>query len=1115
MSILCCCRNRQPADKETQAEPPELPLQPPRARLSKALSRSDTDMYLSSILASRGPSQLIIPAYHNIVDPEAVEVEDSDDDGPERDTRRPNTSALGSFRTRLIRRLSHRADAKVGSRPFVGTSDEELARRAELKRLMHKRIQEELKSEEEEDDDLRVIPPKPPSISNCREPELTGGGPRDTIEFSVSAADKHEPGKAAGTLPGTVFLPTPAINRPQEPCRQQSSYSESARRSINNSYQDYSLPLGETKSVIQPPSPPHLTPVHISGESGRESPSTASWRLSYSEIHIESYIEPLVEARHVSRPQSLKLENSISQLGDNTAHPHETDTHTNCSNTTMHNETIDTSRTMQFGQEADPERNHEDTDVSSDSLETTDGRYSPLDVWLRSQNLHYISMSSNRSNADTVLEHSREWDTREQTEDRQISENFVEMSGHKERTTDSSPILQEHAPGAWPTPPACIASNEPIASHQALNRGIKNAGPTEESHLEDQTQDVSSRYTSSRYTTRPNSQQATPRGSHPSLTELLRSRKILQSLSPGHGSISPYHVTASDNSDVSSYRTALNKTPSSDHAKPRQDVPQLPTAEALSINASETASFWQREEELKSIKKRFGLTPARRYPRTAVHSKFREEFEDQKGSSSGRSSILSKLYLVFPRRSRTSSSHTELNRSNEEIEMHSTDYQKTHKLPSSETPIEKRVASLWQGAKNHEVDHLAERSKAKFIKVSMPRANMNNAKARFGPSINHRPDIHKMHSKNEASKALAGPPQSQMDMKNLNEAKTEDTVGIHTGVLQEWVEQLQAEDVQRQSRTESRISVPKQQPLRLRTPPSSWAKWPSHTRQERTASAAEKDKVNTRDFAVVIKSDLLGTRAGSQEQSTEKDLTATSRNLPSQVSKALKYGWNKIITHTSSLGHSSDNRPATQNTQFSQGFLEYPELKLLPTAEGYREVEALDQQIDTMKRRSTPGRRGARQSNSDGTRRPLASRIAEEVHKFQAEGENIAWTNVQYHAKIPLTTQFLSPADALIAHSPMPVDSELFSSPELQCAYEDCVQIQMLNDGDDNNTAKAQDGAIIKRARSTGNIEVKLPGDEVAPTHVHKTKKLGLRRHKSLGWIRGRGNGLDKPIAAE
>ncbi|KAI0427854.1 hypothetical protein F5Y09DRAFT_350040 [Xylaria sp. FL1042] len=1123
MSILCCCcHNPQSAEKETRAASTQLPIQPPRARLSKSLSRSDTDMYLSSILASRGPSQLIIPAYHNIVDPEAVDVEDSDDDSPERDVRGPNAGTLGSFRTKLIRRLSHRADAKVGSRPFVGTSDEELARRAELKRLMHKRIQEELKSEEEDDNDddmRRLTPLKSPSISNCREPELPGGGPRDTIEFSVSAVkDELESRKEASTVSKTSSPGPSVINEPGALCQHQNSCSRLAEKSIDNSSQGCSLALDDPGMTIQPPLPSHLTPVHVLGGSGRESPSTVSWRLSYSDLHIESYIEPLVEGRQLSRPHSLELENSSSKLEDDVIQPHETDITASYSNTTTRNETVGASQTMPYDQGAEPEISLEGSNILTDSIETTDGRFSPLDVWLRSQDLHYASIFSSRS---MELEHSSEWGIREKAECREKSENSTDLSGYKGQTADSSSILQEHVPGTWPIPLKRNTSNESMLSHQVLRR-IENSTVTGVSHTEDQTQDISSRYTSSRYTTRPNSQQGTSRGSHPSMTELSGSRKNLQPLSVIHGSVGPYYVMASDdNSDISSYRTALNKTPSSDHAKLKQEASLFPAAETLSINASETASFRQREEELKSIKKRFGIAPARRNPRTLVYSKFREEFEDPKGSNDGRSSILSRLYLVFPKKSRASNSH---------IEMNSTDYRKPQKLQSlglnskedrrlvfkkePEISVEGRATSLWQRAVMQEEDHRARRLKAKCVTVSTPEVNMVSSEVRSVPSNSYRPDTHKRDKTSKFQIESPFPIQTPNAMEALGEAKPQNSVGIHVGVLREWVEQLHAEDAQRQSRTESRISVPKRQSLRLRTPPSSWAKWPSHTRQERTALAGEKDKVSTQDFAVVVKPDLSGTIGGIQGQSTGRDLTAPPRNIPSQVGKALKNGWKKMITHTGSLGRASEHRSPTRSTRLSHPFLEYPELKLLPTAEGYREVQALDQQIDTMKRRSTPGRRDTRGSNSDETRGPLASRIAEEVHKFQIEGEYIPWTDVRYRAKIPPTAQYLSPTDTLVARRPAPSGPELFETQEPQCVYENCVQTQTLDDGDDNNTTKCQDRGIIKRARSTGNIEIELPGDNESPARIHKAGKPGLRRHKSLGWIRGRGRGLDKPTGA-
>ncbi|KAI1126886.1 hypothetical protein F5Y10DRAFT_293339 [Nemania abortiva] len=1091
-------------------------------------------MYLSSLLASRGPSQVVIPAYHNIVDPEVVDVDDSDEDGPERDAGESKTGTLGSFRTRLIRRLSHRVDTKAGSRPSAGTSGEELARRAELKRLMHKRIQEELKSEEEEeeendDGDPRPTQPKRHSINNCREPELHGGGPRDTIEFAVSGADEQETGKEGTTVPETSLPLKPVVDGPQGSHAQRTICSESAKMSTNDSYHECNASFNEVESIMRSPSPLHLTPVHLLGGNGRESPSTTSWRLSYSEIHIESYIEPLVEARQVSSPPSPEPEpeNAPPKQESNATHPHEADVTTNCSNLTMHDETVDTSQTMQINQGVAHERNYKESDISSDLVEATDGRYSPLDVWLRSQDLHCASILSSRPNSEMALE-NYEYDPQEEFEALQKTEASTELSMYKDQSTNRSSILQEHTSGVWPKPaknivdgpkPSITApSNESIALHEVLDR-MENVFLPEEPPMEDQIQDVSSRYTSSRYTTRPNSQQPSRRGSRLSLAELLIGRKIPQSLNLVY--------------DISSYQTALNKTPS-DHAKSNPELSQFHKSETFSAGASETASFRQREEELKSIKKRFGLTPARRHAMAPVRSKFREEFEGPKGSNNGKNSIFSKLYFAFPRRVRGSDSHAELSKSNEGTGIRSIDFRKHNKtnlavlgsngdhclLPNMASDVCPEDRATEHRDIKQEADH--------HPKATMPIENMENTEARYIPVNNSRPGIAKSsgasESREEPVEDSSPSSKSPNDMATLNKGTIDNAVTIHAGVLQEWVGQLRAEDTRRQNRTESRINVSKRQPPRFRTPPQSWAKWPSHTRGERTASAGEKDKVNSRDFAVVVNPRSSEIEAGREVLSTGTDSATIPRTLSSQVGKALKSSWNKMVTHTASLDRSPDNGPTTRTTKEPHGFLEYPELELLPTAECYREVQALGQQIGTMKRWSTSGRKAMQQSSSDGTRHPLASRIAEGIHRFQTEDQNTAWTEIEHRVKIPPTTHFLSSAHSLFTRRSKSCDPELFGAPEPQSTYEDCVQTHMLHDDGDININKGHN-RTIKRAKSTGNIEAKLLSDvplvnENTPGNhgpAHKAGKSGLRRHKSLGWIRGRtrAGDEDKPAVVK
>ncbi|KAK2071883.1 hypothetical protein P8C59_006271 [Phyllachora maydis] len=93
-----------------------------------------------------------------------------------------SNSTLQLVKTRIRRHISQETLGRGKGRSAVGSSEEEVARRAELKRLMHKRIQEELRSEESRDVSSHVSPTNR-TVTSVIDP-LPGGGPRDTLEFS-------------------------------------------------------------------------------------------------------------------------------------------------------------------------------------------------------------------------------------------------------------------------------------------------------------------------------------------------------------------------------------------------------------------------------------------------------------------------------------------------------------------------------------------------------------------------------------------------------------------------------------------------------------------------------------------------------------------------------------------------------------------------------------------------------------------------------------------------------------------------------------------------------------------------------------------------------------------
>ncbi|KAI9158624.1 hypothetical protein HJFPF1_06622 [Paramyrothecium foliicola] len=119
-------------------------------------------------------------------DLDQLEVDDSDmEDG--QCVRRTTCGALEAVRTLLCRHIFPGAGSRRRSRASVGNSEVEIARRAELKRLMHKRIQDELENDDKDNTiSSRVVGTS--TVSNVLDLTQPGVGPRDNIEFAVSAS---------------------------------------------------------------------------------------------------------------------------------------------------------------------------------------------------------------------------------------------------------------------------------------------------------------------------------------------------------------------------------------------------------------------------------------------------------------------------------------------------------------------------------------------------------------------------------------------------------------------------------------------------------------------------------------------------------------------------------------------------------------------------------------------------------------------------------------------------------------------------------------------------------------------------------------------------------------
>ncbi|KAI0098575.1 hypothetical protein F4776DRAFT_658410 [Hypoxylon sp. NC0597] len=1052
MSIFCCCRGRRTIYRESDLERQdiiELPVHPPRAKLSKLpLSTSEPELSPPQIVTTKAPSLLHTSIPEATVDPAILEVEDSDDDEPIRSTRNSSTGTLGVIKTRFIRPLSQKSESRRHSQQSLGTSDEELARRAELKRLMHKRIQEELKSEEEQEEvevkanNLEAL--KPDSSTNIG---LPGGGPRDNLEFSVSDPSVNEVGSKDPALvaPDDVFLTLPISSSQPGISLHRSSCPGSPCRSHENSVSENHGTIKERGSLPQFPTSPQLAPVHL--PSARGSESLYSWRLSYSAEHLTNYLE------FPDNSKSDRDSQHIAPSARSEGSDKEDDKHEDCikrDSLNIHEPVMNIELT-ENAQSHDPcpihcqqhdlciTENSEDPHTES-SHDTSPGQNSPLYLWLRSQELQLPSaISSRRTSAmiSRMLPGSPSLDGRlSQSEELNTPHDLAETVQHTSNNLLEKPRLPEsrvshedtaivpiHLPDSW--------FNEPQKSIMKATNDTPADGVPKP--VDYNFEASSSHYASSRYTTctRPQSGQTAEKEPRSRLIELLGGRKAISSFSTFNRLISPSRTTDAEKSDNSSYKTAPNEASAWDITMYRQP------AEADSAVFSDTASFKQREEELKSIEQRFGHV---RRNTTPIASKFKEEFDEPATPTNTKNSIFAKLHF-----SKSKKTKQLLKDKPEDVENGISPRPCTVALGEG-APDDLQYGETF--SQSQACPEPTQVEQEQFPCISKQKTtNLDRADSRIGGA----------HAATVTSPKPRAELGSNLKLPNRLEDNSSQQSKISNSVLREWVNLMNGQDSQLQ--VEPKEGPQDRTPQRFRTPPASWAKWPSHTRNERTGPAGKEDRVISRDFAVQGGSNASATRStGNPIEPSKKYITPAPRSLSGQLSRAVKGSLSRV--HGSLHRNVRASSETLRSRRKPDGHLEYPELEILPMQGGYKELQALEHQIGTMKRGSIAAESQLTRLGSNSTRSPLSARFAEEVHMMKhiasrdpCEGDGVAMPILQ--AASPVAPAASKPA--LLSPQGGSEATDRFATPESHVSYEDCVPKHMLEDdesADDTMTAE-------------------------------------------------------------
>lgn len=207
-------------------------------------------------------------------------------------------------------------------------------------------------------------------------------------------------------------------------------------------------------------------------------------------------------------------------------------------------------------------------------------------------------------------------------------------------------------------------------------------------------------------------------------------------------------------------------------------------------------------------------------------------------------------------------------------------------------------------------------------------------------------------------------------------------------VLEEWSRQLGQED---QEPTTTTYGLPSEFLFvhkNRKTPPASWATFPSHTREQRNATAGELDSVKSRDFAMrevsAVGKITWTTGLGDDGAPSQKSVV---RSVSDRFTQPFKSRWSRLVPER--LGSSVKDRSirgARRSSIQASGDLEYPELELLPTAGGYRELLALEKEISEMKSPMGPKRQSA--SDEPGAFEKRFSLIEKMTGASQTDGSS-------------------------------------------------------------------------------------------------------------------------------
>ncbi|TLD25253.1 hypothetical protein PspLS_05980 [Pyricularia sp. CBS 133598] len=948
MAVFCCCGRRPPnKDKKSTSahDGPVIPSPPPPATLPTITSLSQFPAAESSPVIHLNQSKFSLPLATPIpgapLEPAEISelVIDDSDSGPDSpQPRRSRASNTLHFVKSHLRKHISQDSLQRQSRPTIGSSTGELARRAELRRLMRKRIQEELQTEDSQDMEsdvpstvLRLSTPLP----HCD--QLPGGGPRDNLEFSVVEAveDIGSNSSPAATEGSKLSSPNRA-NKSEISAAKEASLNP--RRVSCPEYMtstDHSNSLRPASRAALRERRNSLPPLSSSSHSTSSATGSSFGSLLTSEnVHSASkqavtavVVHGGISPKDIKRQTTIEFKEAIIRRAPRRA-------------------TRSPKRPGVYS---------ESRSKSPPAPDTLDLDHSPMKTWLRCQELCTFS-GAGHHDEPLVAHHDGPSDDREPGQVKSSAADGLTLQlGVNIAPVNTDPSELQDATGLRGG-----ALGDGDCSHLASSDCSVHP-PSVPSSLMEPHESGSGTISNIR---QPNS---TCRDSM-SMSNLI-------SFNMGFGLATKWlqPFSSRESSRVPGSKVAMVQDNTSTVSLPvLGSVGAVPFAPSGAV--SEASSYHRREAELLSIPKRF--TPGR-VVNFQSSSRFREEFDERHDNQvAEKPSLLTRLHLTMPKRAKLASRvpanddgvdliETQLSASGRALvnskhfpipggAIGMSSLHKASSFHSSHRP--ESTEDAWRRAIRAEADErrslVCGGSKRSSLRTPSPCALRTGDGTRSSTLPITESSMHRT-SHSGLSERIESVSQQQYE---------------YEGFLKSYKRSDQAlEDCAHQKREEAANTNSTGDKI-----PKSWARFPSHSRQQRNGPASSESHVLAKDFAVKSESVDGMTTWLTDQDSTKTAATATSakkavrgsRVLPGKLNKLMKISLDELVPSRDARGDSAgevsnSGHLGLDNSQVLSN-LEYPELQLQPSPGAFRELQALEHEIESLK--GTMAQHGRQQS---------------------------------------------------------------------------------------------------------------------------------------------------------